>query len=75
MEQLRLEADPQARARQKSSALQKLRVPLPGTTSTLAAVQQEDGSITADPAEMAATLCRHWRQVFSSKPIDGVLGT
>ncbi|CAK0851772.1 unnamed protein product [Prorocentrum cordatum] len=61
------------KARPKENILVKLRRLLPGTCTGLNAMADEDGASTADPAEIAGIMRKHWAEVFSRKTIDRTL--
>ena len=66
----------------KEHILVKLKRLLPGACNSVAAIQQEDGSVTDNAEEMAQALRTHWKKVFRAETIDparsrdwwGVLG-
>ena len=53
-------------ARRKENILVKFRRLLPGTHAGLDAMADEDGTVIADPAEMAGVPRKHWAKVFYS---------
>ena len=57
----------------KEHILTKLKRTRPGQTSSLNAVQTDDGDVSTDPAIIAKALQAHWSKIFSSRPIDSNL--
>eukprot|EP00959_Pyramimonas_sp_CCMP1952_P099490 2079814-Pyramimonas_sp.AAC.1 len=54
------ELDPEVSRRRRSSILQRVRRLAPGQAAAVTALEDVDGSVHADPAEVARILRRHW---------------
>ena len=70
VENAHVEMDEQIRHRKKEQILTKLKRLVPGTTTSLPAVQSPSGEIMTEPKEMAEVLCQHWRSTFSRTDIN-----
>ena len=68
--------DEMQRTVRRDSIQTRLRRLVPGSTTALKAMCTSDGTVTADPKEMAEALREHWGGVFAAKHIDNsMLGT
>ncbi len=54
----------------KNNILSQIRRIQPGSTTTMGAIDREDGSFATDPEEIAKELTTHWRNTFQSQPIN-----
>ena len=57
----------------KEHILTKLKRTLPGSTTSIAAMQVSDNCVTSDPDQIALALQQHWSKVFKREPIDAHL--
>ena len=63
----------QVLSRKKEQIDRKFARLVPGSTSSIAAMQDENGEVLTDDAEIAGVLARHWAEVLSDKAINEVL--
>ena len=58
------------RSARRQHIMGKLRRIRPGASTSLAAVQAEDGQVHTDPESMTAELQKHWAQTFAGEQVD-----
>jgi len=59
----------------KEHVLTRLKRTLPGTTTSISAIQTDTGHLTTNPAVIANVLKEHWQRCFAGQPIDSTLST
>ena len=66
------QADPNAPAHRqaKEHILTRLKRALPGSTTSISAIQTLSGDIVTSASDIAEALKQHWQRTFTEKPID-----
>ena len=64
------ELDPEVVRRRRVSILQRIRRLAPGRAAAVTALEDVDGSVQVDPAEVARILRRHWGEVFAARRLQ-----
>ena len=57
----------------RSQIMVRLKRLTPGATTSISAIQRSNGTVTSEPAAMAAALQQHWERVFGNHDIDAEL--